>query len=157
MNSPHKGPVTREMFPSDDVIMIYKKKCCIWGGNTRGKINYSHPFLSDDVNCDLGTTSDLQIRWCTCRSLWRGHNYHRQRKKGKNLITFLHTTFTMYCTLMTTVACKSQRRKSRSCDCLFLIRCIALCVTTSLKRKCRHFEEIFVNGCPESCHFETEN
>ena len=26
MNSPHKGPVTRKMFPSDDVIMTYGKE-----------------------------------------------------------------------------------------------------------------------------------
>ena len=31
-NSPHKGPVTRKMFPFDDVIMYYKtsKRCQIW-------------------------------------------------------------------------------------------------------------------------------
>ena len=29
VNSPHKGPVTRKMFPFDDVIMIYHKQATI--------------------------------------------------------------------------------------------------------------------------------
>ena len=30
VNSPHKGPVTREMFPFDDVIMKWQLCCCWW-------------------------------------------------------------------------------------------------------------------------------
>ena len=32
VNSPHKGPVTRKMFPFDDVIMGYHRNCA-WLGN----------------------------------------------------------------------------------------------------------------------------
>ena len=30
VNSPHKGPVTRKMFPFDDVIMYFTNGCNIW-------------------------------------------------------------------------------------------------------------------------------
>ena len=29
MNSPHKGPVTRKMFPFDDVIMMIRLSVCV--------------------------------------------------------------------------------------------------------------------------------
>ena len=32
VNSPHKGPVTRKMFPFDDVIMLFPKPLCGNGG-----------------------------------------------------------------------------------------------------------------------------
>ena len=31
---------------------------------------------------------------------------------------------------------------------------IVIKINTSLKRKCHHFDEIFVTGCTESCHFD---
>ena len=30
VNSPHKGPVTRKVFPFDDVIMACYRFCCLW-------------------------------------------------------------------------------------------------------------------------------
>ena len=31
VSSPHKGPVTRKMFPFDDVIMLHRALICTWG------------------------------------------------------------------------------------------------------------------------------
>ena len=39
VNSPHKGPVTREMFPFDDVIMIHGMYCTTWTINTARPCN----------------------------------------------------------------------------------------------------------------------
>ena len=44
VNSPHKGPVTREMFPFDDVIMI-----CCRPSAPRGKITKLDRFSSNNV------------------------------------------------------------------------------------------------------------
>ena len=45
VNSPHKGPVTRKMFPFDDVFMIY----------------YHYAFLLDDVQHNRFLISNAQI------------------------------------------------------------------------------------------------
>ena len=42
MNSPHKGPVTRKMFPFDDVIMVYVDHSHITRGMLWGMIGSSH-------------------------------------------------------------------------------------------------------------------
>ena len=54
VNSPHKGPVTRKMFPFDDVIMV-----CV--------SNLSHPFLW------LWKPQELRIIDFLCGWTWRAH------------------------------------------------------------------------------------
>ena len=34
------------------------------------------------------------------------------------------------------------------------MKCIVLLTSTTLKRKCHHFDESFITGCTESCHFD---
>ena len=54
MNSPHKGPVTRKMFPFDDVIMFITVDNATWAQND---INLSLPIAL----CDKGAIIILRI------------------------------------------------------------------------------------------------
>ena len=55
VNSPHKGPVTRKMFPFDDVIMCVKWKCFKW---TPLWTPYEQRFMDDTYVC-----SNYQDDW----------------------------------------------------------------------------------------------
>ena len=43
LNSPHKGPVTRKMFPFDDVIMGWTSRGCGWGLGTSTNLYRKRP------------------------------------------------------------------------------------------------------------------
>ena len=47
VNSPHKWPVTRKMFPFDDVIMI------LWTGLTEALLNYTYMWFDYVFSCDV--------------------------------------------------------------------------------------------------------
>ena len=79
VNSPHKWPVTRKMFPFDDVIMkyyIFKRL-------------YKPLFLV--YQCDTTANADLIMTNCTFaftqRHIWRNKRYRRSAKKGLLLVT----------------------------------------------------------------------
>ena len=50
MNAPHKGPVTRNMFPFDDVIMLKAVVYCILGCHVKEEIIYVCPIMSLHVD-----------------------------------------------------------------------------------------------------------
>ena len=54
VNSPHKGPVTRKMFPFDDAIMVVEK-------NLSDK---SLPLVLSPEYSGTSGASSLMIRWC---------------------------------------------------------------------------------------------
>ena len=64
VNSPHKGPVTREMFPLDDVIMMSRgielafQECCIL-------VEYLFVFFSSNPNMP----AQIIIRWVIFNSM----------------------------------------------------------------------------------------
>ena len=61
VNSPHKGPVTRKMFPIDDVIMLKKIERVITG-----------PCYTRDACCPRRARSLGRGRWCRRRNnRWR--------------------------------------------------------------------------------------
>ena len=64
VNSPHKGPVTRKMFPFDDVIM--------WGV---GKLLYPHNsvgcnYSSLNINCALYDATAVRT-WMSNYNIWK--------------------------------------------------------------------------------------
>ena len=65
MNSPHKGPVTRKMFPFDDVIMntnCDKTTCYIKYIKLVVQATYEEPFY---------TQTDKYVSYCRVIRLWR--------------------------------------------------------------------------------------
>ena len=63
VNSPHKWPVTRKMFPFDDVIMIYHKFGDTEDGmlTHRGLEHSGRHFADSILN---GIYKQLLVRWC---------------------------------------------------------------------------------------------
>ena len=55
VNSPHKWPVTRKMFPFDDVIMLYQ--------SDTGR------FIQPTSECQYGNFMAYVLRFCRCRYL----------------------------------------------------------------------------------------
>ena len=67
VNSPHKWPVTRQMFPFDDVIMI--PSICLW--NSMVEIVYSYTDVWPVV-----IYIDLAAHNCSYDSIAMGSNLH---------------------------------------------------------------------------------
>ena len=75
VNSPHKGPVTRKMFPFDDVIM-YSEKICSWSTPCRVLFEFRMNFFYY-MNSVQATNHDLNQWWprlishiCVYRPQW---------------------------------------------------------------------------------------
>ena len=64
VNSPHKGPATRKMFPFNDVIMVFR---CLQRLQCRRS--------TQNDNCPVfgGSINHL---WCHCSLLWRHNDPH---------------------------------------------------------------------------------
>ena len=63
VNSPHKGPVTRKMFPFDDVIMT---AASYWYGKMWHNVLYVH-ILNNSISC-LYWNTETWTKWSTfCR------------------------------------------------------------------------------------------
>ena len=65
VNSPHKGPVKRKMFPFDDVIMILSAALSVSGGSDYASISVSQ------WNCFWQKIQHLSFKPCMARE-----NYH---------------------------------------------------------------------------------
>ena len=61
VNSPHKWPVTRKMFPFDDVIMCYSVLMCIWSIECVGLGRFIEK-SNDLITSELSLADD--IWWC---------------------------------------------------------------------------------------------
>ena len=61
VNSPHKGPVTRKMFPFDDVIMFY----CGYIINHYKRVWHIYPYLPEWQHCYWvnHTISPMLVKW----------------------------------------------------------------------------------------------
>ena len=87
VNSPHKWPVTRKMFPFDDVIMIRANDIDLWsaGCGVWARINKQHTmYLSKNVG-DLPHIWSILITWIKWTPL--------STPSEQRLIN-IHTTFT---------------------------------------------------------------
>ena len=68
-NSPHKWPVTREMFPFDDVIMIprmyiqMKRKACVWGSLIHALFTRTGWVWDRKCSVTQFTSPSYMIRW----------------------------------------------------------------------------------------------
>ena len=76
VNSPHKGPVTRKMFPFDDVIMLCAISCFSVPFNKGMASNFPHMFCFH-LLIDLFPSSSEMIFWlifsCTIKHPWWRH------------------------------------------------------------------------------------
>ena len=71
VNSPHKAPVTRKMFPSDDIIMVYQlfANLCVQEQSTDMTSQYQYPVfarreMSTVVTSQyLGDNVEMSDRW----------------------------------------------------------------------------------------------
>ena len=77
VNSPHKGPVTRKMFPFDDVIMFFCNTfCCVYASILnalapgRCRSNFTNVFLKFILQIDiLSTSCEIGLRWMLANSI----------------------------------------------------------------------------------------
>ena len=77
VNSPHKGPVTRKMFPFDDVIMLMKLVCGnnpdskVHGANTGPTWVLSAPDGPHVGPMNLAIRENVRMNWMKRRMNWR--------------------------------------------------------------------------------------
>ena len=75
VNSPHKGPVTREMFPFDDVIMLYHRVISI-AYKSRGNWVLPHSLLCSLMICTNNRVHHGQMVTYVCLHITLHHLYH---------------------------------------------------------------------------------
>ena len=75
MNSPHKGPVTRKMFPFDDVIMLYHRVISI-AYISRGNWVLSHSLLYSLMMCTNNRVHYGPMVTFVCLHITLHHLYH---------------------------------------------------------------------------------
>ena len=70
MNSPHRGPVTREMFPFDDVIMsvLDTRQACNWKDVGSSSTRVELFFASLNIDIFKNISSAVEDGWC-CRRI----------------------------------------------------------------------------------------
>ena len=135
MNSPHKGPVTRKMFPFDDVIMntnCDKTTCYIKYIKLVVQATYEEPFY---------TQTDKYVSYCRVIRLWRYYvqiaqdmaefqRWHIYGDLIANVIQFRWLVYTFGLVLLKQY-CAAK---------------------TKIEDETMKFDEIVVTGCIRSCH-----
>ena len=79
VNSPHKGPVTRKMFPFDDVIIIFHEMCLrtckAWNNAICNGGFSSIPRISLALGCagipPAGSGNSIEPASCFCMIVWK--------------------------------------------------------------------------------------
>ena len=72
VNSPHKGPVTRKMFPLDDVIMIIAWHCRKWMGRLRTAFHILPVHVSlTELDFTVRVNINFYVIWNSIKAWWR--------------------------------------------------------------------------------------
>ena len=71
VNTPHKWPVTRKMFPFDNVIM--KAVSIFYGIHCRSNLRWAIYLSNVDLNLHFGPFWIVHEMWCMRWSWWKGH------------------------------------------------------------------------------------
>ena len=86
VNSPHKRPVTRKMFPFDDVIMV---SCDSINSSLHGRIDQSHRYGHHQAACREPAGSYDKTTW-TAICFEHKTQYHLIRAPYTRIVVFWH-------------------------------------------------------------------